>query len=117
MDCLLIESLRVETRIGIHEWEKKINQVLLLDIEIPIDFSQIQDKLEQTIDYDALCQHVTKLIESNAFNLIETVAHQVLTSIQKTFKIKALTVRVSKPHAISNAKNICVQIKSEKDAS
>jgi 7,8-dihydroneopterin aldolase/epimerase/oxygenase len=113
MDYLRIEGLRIETRIGIHDWEKKINQVLLLDIEIPSDFSQTNDTLKNAIDYDALCQHVTELVESNAFNLIETVAHLVLASIQKTFKIKALTIRVSKPHAISNAKNISVEIRHD----
>lgn len=111
MDYLRIEGLRIETRIGVNEWEKKINQVLLLDIEIPSDFSQTDDALKNTIDYDALCQHVTELVESTAFNLIETVARLVLESIQKTFKIKALNVRVSKPHAISNAKNISVELR------
>ncbi|MCH9757349.1 MAG: dihydroneopterin aldolase [Gammaproteobacteria bacterium] len=115
MDSLHIEGLRVETRIGVHAWEKKINQVLLLDLEIPMDFSTLDDTLEKTIDYDALCQHVTEFVTSNTFNLIETVAKQVIASIQTTFNIKDLTLRVSKPHAISNANNICVQIKSNND--
>jgi 7,8-dihydroneopterin aldolase/epimerase/oxygenase len=110
MDYLYIEGLRIETRIGVHAWEKKINQVLLLDIKIPRDFSQTEDSLTHTIDYDALCQHVTELVESNHFNLIETVAQQALTSIQKTFNIQNLTIRVSKPHAINNAKNISIEI-------
>ncbi len=116
MNYLRIEGLRIETRIGVHAWEKKINQVLLIDIEIPIDIpknsSPSQDVLENTVDYDALCQHVTELVTSNSFNLIETVAQQVLTSIQATFKVQALTLRVSKPHAIHNAKNISVEITS-----
>lgn len=111
MDCLQIEGLRVETHIGIHAWEKKIKQILLFDIEIPLDFDKIADNIEQTIDYDALCQHVTTFVETHAFNLIETVAHEVIASIQNTFHIQALTLRVSKPHAISNAKNISVQVK------
>ncbi|MDX2346839.1 MAG: dihydroneopterin aldolase [Legionella sp.] len=110
MDYLYIEGLRVETRIGVHDWEKKINQVLLIDIKIPRDFSKLDDALENTVDYDALCQHVTKLVESNPFNLIETVAHQIIASIQSTFKLQALTIRVSKPHAINNAKNIYIEI-------
>ncbi|MCH9689665.1 MAG: dihydroneopterin aldolase [Gammaproteobacteria bacterium] len=106
MDYLRIEGLRIETHIGVHAWEKTIKQVLLLDIELPKDLSQTKDTLKNTIDYDALCQHVTEFVESNAFNLIETVAHQVLKSIQKTFEHQAMTIRVSKPDAIHNAKNI-----------
>ncbi|MDF1647111.1 MAG: dihydroneopterin aldolase [Legionellaceae bacterium] len=110
MDYLRIEGLRIETRIGVHAWEKKIDQVLLIDIEIPSNFSETKDELNNTIDYDALCQHVTTFVTSNAFNLIESVAQQTLQSIQDTFNVQALTLRVSKPHAISNAKNICIEI-------
>ena len=110
MDYLRIEGLRVETRIGIHAWEKKINQVLLVDLDIPKDFSKTNDAIENTTDYDALCQHVTELVQSKHFNLIETVASEVLDSLETHFKLKNTTVRVSKPHAIHNAKNICVEL-------
>ena len=110
MDYLLIEGLRVETYIGVHAWEKKIKQTLLLDIKIQKNFNQINDKLENTTDYDALCQHVTELVRSKSFSLIETVAKEVITSIQTVFNLDALTIRVSKPHAISHAKNIAVEM-------
>lgn len=112
MDYLRIEGLRVDTRIGVHEWEKKITQTLLIDIEIPGDFSKTDDALSNAIDYDALCQHVTTLVETSHFNLIETVAHHIRASIQENFKIEALTLRVSKPHAISNARNISIEIQA-----
>ncbi len=113
MDCLRIEGLRVEAKIGVHEWEKKITQTLLIDIDIFSDFSKTEDTLSKTIDYDALCQHVTELVEASHFNLIETVAYAVRKSIQKTFNIKAVTLRVSKPHAVSNARNISIEIQSK----
>ncbi|MDF1677822.1 MAG: dihydroneopterin aldolase [Legionellaceae bacterium] len=115
MNYLRIEGLRIEARIGVHAWEKKIKQALLIDLEIPTDFSQIDDKIERAIDYDALCQHVTELVQSTQFNLIETVATHIQASLQTTFKIKTATIRVSKPHAIHNANNICVEIKHAKD--
>ena len=111
MDMLRIEGLRIETRIGVHAWEQKIDQVLLLDIEIPHDFSNINDSLEQTVDYAALCLHVTELVTSTAWQLIETVATTVAASIQIAFDLKALMVRVCKPDAIEAARNICVEVR------
>lgn len=111
MNILRIEALRTTTRIGVHAWEQRINQVLLLDIDIPLSLEKLEktnDALENTVDYDALCQHVTELVESNAFKLIETVAERVISSIQTTFGVQALTVRVSKLHAIANAGNISI---------
>lgn len=115
MNLLRIEALRTTTRIGVHAWEQAIDQILLLDIDIPLSLEKLEqadDMLENTIDYDALCQHVTKLVESNAFKLIETVADRVIRSIQNHFGVQALTVRVSKPDAIANAGNISITMTS-----
>jgi dihydroneopterin aldolase len=111
MNILRIEALRTTTRIGVHDWEQGINQVLLLDIDIPLStekLEQAHDEIENMLDYDALCQHVTKLVESSTFKLIETVALRVISSIQSNFGVQAITVRVSKPHAIANASNISI---------
>ncbi|MDF1684669.1 MAG: dihydroneopterin aldolase [Legionellaceae bacterium] len=111
MNLLRIEALRTTTRIGVHAWEQSIDQVLLLDIDIPLSsekLEQANDAIENTLDYDALCQHVTNLVESSAFKLIETVALRVISSIQSNFGVQAITVRVSKPHAIANANNISI---------
>lgn len=107
-DTLSIQGLAIETRIGIHEWEQKINQLLKLDIDITTQFHEINDDINKTIDYDALCQHVTELVSSKSFRLIETVAETVILSLKSVFGIQGVRVRVSKPHAISNAENISV---------
>lgn len=103
MDTLIIKALNVATQIGVHDWEQKIKQTLLIDITIPSDFSQCEERLDKTIDYDALCKTVTQFIESRAFQLIETVANDVALLIKDQFKVNALTVAVSKPHAVANA--------------
>lgn len=110
-DYLHIEGLKIDASIGIHDWEKKIKQLLVVDMEIAHDFSNAGDDIKNTIDYDALCQHITELVQSRQFNIIETVAQLIVTSIESTFNIKAMTVRVSKPHAIASANNISVVVK------
>jgi 7,8-dihydroneopterin aldolase/epimerase/oxygenase len=107
MNQLEITGLRTKTRIGVYAWEQHILQDLLIDLTIPLEKSA-QDNLAQTVDYEQLCREVTDFIESQAFNLIETVAENLLEFIQHQFKISHLTIRVSKPHAISNAGNISV---------
>lgn len=109
-DSLVISALTIDTRIGVYEWEQRIDQTLLLDIQIPVDLSNCNDELAKTIDYDALCQCVTAFVASNAFALIETVAEQVAVLIKETFNVMQLTISVSKPSAIKNAGNVCVTI-------
>ena len=110
MDMLHITALSIKTHIGIHAWEQAILQNLLFDIRIPMDFSTCNDTLENTIDYATLCQRVTTYVESNRFKLIETVAEQVAQRIKDEFKIKDITLTVSKPQAIKNAANVSVTI-------
>ncbi len=110
IDTLRISALTINTRIGVHAWEQRISQKLLLDISIPVDLSTCNNDLANTIDYDALCQCVTEFVESNAFTLIETVADQVARLIKDTFKVEQLKVTVCKPFAVRNAGNICVSI-------
>lgn len=110
MDSLHINGLNLATRIGVHDWEQRINQKLSVDIIIPADFSDCQDDISKTLDYDKLCQQVTNHIESNTFKLIETVAVSTALLIKETFQVKQVTVNVSKPHAVKNATNIMVSI-------
>lgn len=112
MDSLHIKGLSLSTRIGVYEWEQRINQKLLLDIVIPLDFKACEDDINNTVDYDKLCQTVTAYVEGNAFKLIETVALKVAELIKNEFNIQQVQVAVSKPHAVKNAADICVQIEA-----
>lgn len=110
MDLLHISALSTMTRIGLYAWEQRILQQLLLDIRIHKDFSGCNNQLANTIDYEDLCRRVTVFVESNTFTLIETVAELVAQLIKDNFNVTALSVSVSKPHAIKNAGNVSVTV-------
>lgn len=82
MDTLNIKALNVSTKIGVYAWEQRILQQLLIDISIDTDFSDCQEDLGKTVDYEALCKNVTLYVESKSFQLIETVANEVAELIK-----------------------------------
>jgi dihydroneopterin aldolase len=110
MDLLQITALSTKTYIGVHAWEQRLLQSLLIDIRIQLDLKTCNNQLENTIDYDKLCQCVTTFVESNRFTLIETVAENIAQLIKTEFNVGKLTISVSKPHAIKNASQITVTI-------
>ena len=111
MDILEISALKIKAKIGVHPWEQRILQDLVLDITLPIDCTRCHDRLENTIYYDFLCREITTFFETNHFALIETAAEAVAAFIKKLLpNIPSLTLRISKPHAIANAGNISVRI-------
>ncbi len=110
MDHIHIQDLQVKTQIGVHHWEQYIQQALLLNITLYLDLNNCNNDLNNTIDYDKLTKTVTHFLETNTFQLIETVAEAVVTLIREQFTAIKIIVAVTKPHAIKNAKGVTVSI-------
>ena len=103
IDILHISALKILTRIGVYDWEQRILQPVLIDIEIEMIDRMYDETLSSTIDYDFLCSYVTNFVESSRFVLIETLAEQVAAMIRNnTEYAEKISVRVSKPLAIKN---------------
>ena len=53
MDIIFIHEFKVETLIGIYEWERKVPQTIQLDLEIGIPQNKVyqSDSIGDTIDY------------------------------------------------------------------
>lgn len=105
---MIIESMHLKTRIGVNHWEQKIDQSLLIDLHIYYDFANINDAIGETINYDAICQHIEEYVTQKSFKLIETVANEIATELLKQFPIEQVKIVVNKPHALKQAKNVKV---------
>jgi 7,8-dihydroneopterin aldolase/epimerase/oxygenase len=111
-DRVLIEGLTVLTTIGVYEWEKTIKQKLILDLEMAWNNKPAgeSDNVSLCLDYFLVSQAITQFIESNQFELIESVAENIAKLIIQKFAVQWLKVKVSKPSAIANANNVAVMI-------
>lgn len=116
MDRVFIENLEVVTTIGVYDWEQQIKQKLILDIEMAHDNkpAALSDDVKDALDYFAVSQAVTSMIEQNKFLLIERVAQQVADLIQSTFSVPWVRIKVQKPGAVVNAKTVGVLIERGK---
>lgn len=112
MDRVLIEGLKVDALIGVYDWEREILQPLEFDIEMATDIRAAaeNDDLSRTLDYFAISQAVTELVTNSAFKLIESLAEAVSKLIREQFGVCWVKIRVSKPGAVGNARNVAVQI-------
>jgi dihydroneopterin aldolase len=107
-DIIYIKDLRIETIIGIFDWERKIKQEVSIDIEFPFDCKKAAatDSIEDTIDYKAITKGVIKLVEESSFQLQETLAESIATFIKDEYGVKSIKLRVSKPGALRGAKDV-----------
>ena len=110
MDIIYIRDLRVETRIGIYDWEREIRQRVSLDLDLGITRITDDDDITSTLNYKTLCKRLEQYIEASQCLLIETLAEQLAALVLKEFEVHWLRLRLSKPGAVRNTTDVGVEI-------
>lgn len=111
-DRIFINNLKVDTIIGVFNWERQVRQTLCIDLEMAANIKEAAytDALGDTLDYHAISLRLTQFVEDSRFELIETLAESITELLQNEFNIPWLKLRLSKPGAIANADNVGVII-------
>jgi len=112
MDVVFIEDLRIETVIGIYDWERKIKQIVALDVEMAFDNRKpaASDRIEDTLDYKAVSKRLIAFVESSHFELVETLAERCAEIVQRDFGVAWLSLKLSKPGAVTGSKAVGVRL-------
>ena len=112
MDLVFIEDLRIETVIGIYDWERTIKQTVALDIEMAFDNTKpaASDRIEDTLDYKAVSKRLIAFVAESRFELVETLAERCAAIIQSEFGVAWLRLRLSKPGAVTGSRAVGVAI-------
>lgn len=115
-DTIFLQDLQVETIVGIWDWERKIRQTVSIDIEMAADVARaaLTDDIEGTLNYKAVAKRVQQFVGDSEYQLVETLAEKIAETILAEFDIAWVQLRVSKPGAIRNAKNVGVMIRRHK---
>lgn len=111
-DHVLIEGLSVDTVIGVYDWEQKITQTLIIDLDMAWDNqpAAVNDDINKALDYAQVSEAVVQLVTARPRQLIEQVAEEVASMIVHDFKVSELSVKVAKPGAVRNATAVAVKI-------
>jgi 7,8-dihydroneopterin aldolase/epimerase/oxygenase len=112
MDTIFLEQVKVETKLGVPEWERMVAQTVILDIEICYDLSKSckSDAIADTIDYGAVVRRIRETLAENSFKLVEALAEHVAQLILKEFEAKHVKVKVAKPAILPGLKALGVEI-------
>ncbi len=116
-DSVFLSELKVETVIGIWEWERKIRQTVSIDLEMGADIRQAAktDSIDDTLNYKAVAKRVQQFVADSEFQLVETMAEKISELVLAEFDVPWIQVRVSKPGAIRGAKDVGVRIHRSKE--
>ena len=112
MDIVYLHGLRLETLIGVWEWERQAKQTLVADIDMGKSTVQaaLSDDVADTIDYKLIADRLTEIAASSAYQLVESLAERIATTIREEFNIAWVRVRINKQGALREAREVGVII-------
>ncbi len=110
MDIVYIRDLKIETVIGIFDWEREIKQTVSIDIEMASDIrpAAVSDDIADALDYKAVAKRIITFVEGSSYQLVETMAEKITQIILNEFNVPWVKLRVSKPGAIRGSLDVGV---------
>jgi dihydroneopterin aldolase len=112
MDRVFIDDLRIQTVIGIFDWEREITQTISLDLQMAFDISRAAetDAIEDTLDYKSVSKRLIQFVEASEFQLVEALAEHCARIILEEFPVTWLRLKLSKPGAVRGSSAVGVII-------
>ena len=111
-DRIFLRGLTAECVIGFIDWERRVKQTVVVDLELPVDCRQaaVSDDVTDTVDYKKVSKRVLAFIEASEFKLVETLAQRLAMLILEEFAIEWIRLSINKPGAIRNSRDVGVSI-------
>lgn len=115
-DKVFIEGLEIDALIGIYDWERRIRQTLVFDIEMAFDnrVPAATDDIEKTLNYKDVSKRLIDYVSQSAFGLVETLAERCAAIILDEFGVSSVRLKLSKPGAVRGARAVGVIIERSK---
>ena len=112
MDIIFLEQVKVETKLGVPDWERMVAQSIILDLEIALLHSKScqSDSIEDTINYGEVVARIRQTLNEHSFKLVEALAEHICQIVLTEFKAPWVKIRVAKPAILPGLKALGVVI-------
>ena len=112
MDIIFLREVRVDTVIGVYEWERRAPQTIELDLDIgiPSEAPCHSDNIGDTIHYGVVVERLRATLAEQHFLLIEALAEHIARIVREEFGAPWVRVAVTKRGILPGVKKVGVQI-------
>ncbi|MGB1110063.1 MAG: dihydroneopterin aldolase [Gammaproteobacteria bacterium] len=112
MDFIFIRDLRIDATIGIYDWERKVKQTLIFDLEMGTDIrpAAASDDIADTLDYKTISKRLQAFVSESRFLLVEKLAERCAEIIITEFPVPWLRLTLNKKGAVSIATDVGLTI-------
>lgn len=112
MDTIFLSGLTTECIIGIWDWERRVRQKVVVDVEMGADVRRAaqSDRIEDTLDYKRVAKRLLQFIGDSEFQLVETLAERIAELVITEFAVPWVRVRLNKQGAIRGSRDVGILI-------
>ncbi len=111
-DTIFLRGLKIECIVGFIEWERRVKQTVVIDLEFPVDCvrAATRDEVDDTVDYKKISKRVAAFVAASEFKLVETMAEKMAQLLLTEFSLAWVRIMVNKPGAIRGSRDVGVRI-------
>ena len=108
MDIVYIRDLRIDTIIGIYDWERDVRQTVSLDLEMAADIRRAAetDDIQYALNYKAVAKRLIAHVENAQCLLVERLAEEIAGIVINEFNVPWMRLRLSKPGALRGSQDV-----------
>lgn len=112
MDIIFLTGLTTECIIGIWDWERRVKQKVVIDLEMASDIRKAArtDVIDDTLDYKAVAKRLLSFVGESDFQLVETLAEHIAKVVVTEFDVPWVRVRLNKRGAIRGSRDVGILI-------
>ena len=112
MDIIFLSGLTTECIIGIWDWERRVKQKVVVDLEMGADIRRAagSDRIDDTLDYKSVSKRLLQFIGDSEFQLVETLTERIAELVITEFSVPWVRVRLNKQGAIRGSRDVGILI-------
>ncbi|MBC3869632.1 dihydroneopterin aldolase [Undibacterium oligocarboniphilum] len=110
---LFLRNYEVNINIGVHEFEKKGEQRVLINVDLYIPLASStpkEDQLHEVVDYDFMRASIAKRVAQGHVHLQETLCDDVAGIMLAHPQVRAVCVSTMKPDVYPDCEGVGVEV-------
>ena len=116
-DIIFLSGLTTECIIGIWEWERRVKQKVVIDLEMAADIRKAaaSDSIEDTLDYKKVSKRLLQFVGDSQYRLVETLAERIAEIVVTEFDVPWVRVRLNKQGALRGSRDVGIAIERRRE--
>lgn len=109
---IFISGLELETILGVHEYEKRKKQTIIVHADLMVSEAgrQVDDDIGNVVCYQDVVNNIKQIAGSGHVHLVETLAELIASKCLEDPRVLSARIRIEKPEAFDDVTSVGVEI-------